>query len=333
MRTIQRFNVSRAYKLLIMDLGLSPNEVLQTAGLPTNLLERQDGSLSGEEYFQIWRALERIVGGDELPLRIARVISVEGFDPAIFASLCSPNLNVALQRLRQYKRLIGPMCLDLKIGPQHTAISIHYLGNAGPMPNVLGMTEMVFLTRLARLATRHQIMPSRVTTPSLPRNLDDYHTFFGVRPVLADKHEVAFHADDAQRPFVTEDTRSWDFFEPRLNQRLYELNEETTAQQRVRFALLQMLPSGESSIDEVAKRLSMSKRSLQRRLQEEGAAYQDLLSNLRKELAQHYLSRSRLSSGEISYLLGFHDANSFIRAFNRWTGTTPGEYRRRYAYD
>lgn len=52
------------------------------------------------------------------------------------------------------------------------------------------------------------------------------------------------------------------------------------------------------------------------------------LNTTRKELAQHYLSRSSISPGEISYLLGFQESSSFIRSFRGWTGITPGEYRR-----
>jgi AraC-like DNA-binding protein len=88
-----------------------------------------------------------------------------------------------------------------------------------------------------------------------------------------------------------------------------------------------MLPAGQNSIEEAANRLGMSKRSLQRRLSEESSSYQEMLNATRRELAQSYLSRSSASLGEIAYLLGFQDGNSFIRAFRGWTGQTPGEYR------
>jgi AraC-like DNA-binding protein len=88
-----------------------------------------------------------------------------------------------------------------------------------------------------------------------------------------------------------------------------------------------MLPSGQSSIEDVANRLAMSKRSLQRHLADEAISYQDVLNDTRQELASHYLARSTISPGEISFLIGFQDTNSFLRAFKAWTGVTPGEYR------
>jgi AraC-like DNA-binding protein len=59
------------------------------------------------------------------------------------------------------------------------------------------------------------------------------------------------------------------------------------------------------------------------------SSYQEVLDTTRRELAQHYLARSSISPKEIAYLLGFHEGNSFIRSFKRWTGKTPGEYRQR----
>ena len=72
---------------------------------------------------------------------------------------------------------------------------------------------------------------------------------------------------------------------------------------------------------------AMSKRTLKRHLSQESSSYQEILKTTRKELAQHYLSRSEISQCEIGYLLGFQDGNSFLCSFKGWTGTIPGDYR------
>ena len=117
------------------------------------------------------------------------------------------------------------------------------------------------------------------------------------------------------------------FFEPGLKQKLIDLELEASTADRVKSALLEMLPSGQTSIEEVANRLAISKRSIQRRLNAEGSNYQTVLNATREELAKHYLSKSSFSQGEISFLLGFQDTNSFTRAFSSWTGKTPGQFR------
>ena len=77
----------------------------------------------------------------------------------------------------------------------------------------------------------------------------------------------------------------------------------------------------------VCERLLVSKRTLQRRLGNEGTNFQNLLNSVREDLANYYLKNSDLTHTQISFLLGFNDPNSFFRAFHNWTGTTPESAR------
>lgn len=327
MKQATQFSVQPGWKLLISDMGINPRNVLTLAGLPADLFSKKNATLSPNEYFRFWNALEEAAGAEELPLKFGQVISVEAFDPPIFASLCSPNLNTALLRLAEYKRLIGPISMTVEIGKRKTSVTLECYGHDGQIPRSLGATELVFFTQLARLATRKSIVPADLALPQLPENPKPYKSFFGM-PIRSGKViRIAFTAQDAVYPFLTENAAMWDFFEAELKKRLSDLDTETTISQRVKSALLEMLPSGHSSIEEAARRLALSKRTLQRHLSQESSSYQEILNTTRKELAQHYLFRSAISQGEIGYLLGFQDGNSFLRAFKGWTGTTPGEYR------
>ena len=82
-----------------------------------------------------------------------------------------------------------------------------------------------------------------------------------------------------------------------------------------------------NSIEYVAKQLAMSKRTLQRKLSEENYSYQWVLKKVRQELADYYLQQTQLPIIEVSFLLGFQETNSFIRAYSSWTGTTPSQVR------
>ena len=327
MKQATRFSVQPGWKVLITDLGINPALVLKLAGLPADLLARKDASLSPADYFRMWHGLERAAGTDVLPLKIGQHLSVEAFDPSIFASLCSANLNTALQRLAQFKQLIGPLTLTVEITAYQTGVTLDCYGNDEPIPRSLGAAELVFLTQLARLGTRRHVVPLRVELLQLPDERGTYQEYFGVPLSRGPANRLAFSAMDAGQPFLTENVAMWDFFEAGLAKRLSDLDSEAGMKERVSSALREMLPTGQSSIEEAANRLGMSKRSLQRRLSEESSSYQEVLNATRRELAQSFLSRSSASLGEIAYLLGFQDGNSFIRAFRGWTGQTPGEYR------
>jgi AraC-like DNA-binding protein len=79
--------------------------------------------------------------------------------------------------------------------------------------------------------------------------------------------------------------------------------------------------------ESIADALHLSRRSLQRRLKEEGTSYTQVLDETRRQLAAQYVRHSRLSINEITYLLGFSEPSNFSRAFRRWTGASPTAYR------
>jgi AraC-like DNA-binding protein len=96
---------------------------------------------------------------------------------------------------------------------------------------------------------------------------------------------------------------------------------------RVKNALRQLLKDGLPRKERVAEKFNMTVRTLQRHLQLAGSSYQEILDQLRQELAEHYLLRSDLPIQDIANYLGFTEARSFHRSFKGWTGMTPGEFR------
>lgn len=326
MKQATHFSVHPGWRILLSDMRLNSEHLLRLAGLPADLFSRKEASITADQYFRLWTAIEETAGSAS-PLLIGQAISVEAFDPPIFASLCSPNLNVAMQRLSTFKKLIGPMALSVDIGPLKTSITVECYGAEGDIPKSLALTELIFLTQLVRLATRHRVIPLEIIVPSAPQNLEPYSDYFGVAPRKGSAIRVSFSSQDGLRPFLTANESMWAYFEPGLRKRLSSLDSAAKMGDRVKAVLLEGLPAGEYSIEFVAKQLAVSKRTLQRQLSDESTSFMDILNNTRQQLAQHYLKSQSVSQGEIAYLLGFQEVNSFIRAFKDWTGHTPGTYR------
>jgi AraC-like DNA-binding protein len=323
------YTVSRAWRLLLKDLGFHPAAVLQRARLPGDLFSRESASLDSLQYFRLLIALEEeATEADEtelvpLPLRFAQAMSADWFDAALFAALCSVDLNAALLRIAKYKRLVAPINLKVDITPSVTALSLEWLDEAIPPPRVAVAIELVFFVQLARLATRTPVKPLGLVS-SVPLDaVSQYESYFGCTIETGRIATLVFSAADAQRPFLTADHGMWSFFEPALSKRLHELHIKASMTERVRSALLEGLPAGSVAMEAISRKLGVSSRTLQRRLQGEGSGYQQILDNVRMSLAQHYLEFSSMNGAEIAFLLGFEDPNSFVRAFHGWTGTTP----------
>lgn len=319
--------LDRGWGIVLRDLDIQPENVLRRAQLPRDLLTREQTQVSVEEYFRLWTALEDEADDPELPIRLGLASTPEAFHPSIFAALCSPDLTVAVKRIAQYKRLIAPVTLTIEDGPGGLFVGKQWDDPVVEVPAVLGATELVFLTQIARIGTREAICPLKVESPYRMEPVAAFEAFFGVMPEPGEKHGVTFSAADARRPFLTASETVWETFEPELRRRLTELEASASLSERVRSVLLESLPSGEASINVTARRLGLSARTLQRRLRPEGTTYKEIVRRTREQLARHYVTKTDLAYVEIGFLLGYEEPSSFFRAFREWTGTTPEQTR------
>jgi AraC-like DNA-binding protein len=124
--------------------------------------------------------------------------------------------------------------------------------------------------------------------------------------------------------------------DPYLNELLVAYCEEALARRApgggvtpsdVENAIASLLPHGMARVDEVARKLGMSRRTLARRLESEGSTFSDVLNRLRGDLARRHIADSALSVSQIAWLLGYREVSAFTHAFKRWTGKTPREMR------
>ena len=111
---------------------------------------------------------------------------------------------------------------------------------------------------------------------------------------------------------------------------LEQLTRTRSLRERITQLLGPLLNGGrEPNLEEVAARLKLPTWTLRRKLTEEGTQFRAILNDTRRDLAMTYIRDTELAFGEIAYLLGFASAEAFQRAFKRWNGETPGEFRRR----
>ena len=317
-----KFTIDIGWAGLLQTLGVKTEDLLRHAGLPQGLLSQAAPQLDSEAYFRLWTSLEELMDVPEIALTIGQALTPDGFSPPLFAAFCSPNLKVALERLSTYKPLICPMTMTLADQDGLVSLTLN-MADHWELPTSFVLMEQVFLVHLARMATRQQIQPAQVILRQPPAARSVYRTFFGVPVSQGDVNRIVFRRADAQIPFLSVNNAMFEVFEPVLKKRLSELEQDASVSERVRASLAEMLASGQTGIGDVADRLAMSSRTLQRRLSLEGTSFQALLNKVRADMARIYLSKTHYSNAEIAFLLGYDDPNSFIRAFHGWTGVTP----------
>jgi AraC-like DNA-binding protein len=117
------------------------------------------------------------------------------------------------------------------------------------------------------------------------------------------------------------------FFETHLESQLCEYEDDSSLDQRVGILITQSLSEGIPRISDIASRLGMSGRTLQRRLSVRGRSFQTLVDESRRQLAQRLLEKNEYPLAEIAFLTGFSEQSAFNRAFKRWAGQTPRSFR------
>lgn len=304
--------------------GLQPEAVLRQAGLSVRLLDDPDFVVDPAQYFAIWAAAEALSSDPDLGVKLGRKMPHLPFGSALVAFSCADRIRTGLDRLTLFKPLVAPIRIE------HRETADGYLARFLPLDDsqkfcaLLANFEVSFFVELCRLLTGRDVAPLKVGTIDPAPALED---FLGIAPDPKGAPEILFRQSDIDLPLISENADVWQGLEPILNRRMLELDRDASAADRVRAELIELLPSGRSSIDDVCGRLGMGRRNLQLRLAEDGTSFRGVLENLRRDLAVSYLRDEALRVEEVSYLLGFADPNSFYRAFRDWTGMTPAEAR------
>jgi AraC-like DNA-binding protein len=322
-----RYSVGASLKQTGALLKISPQRVLRRAGLSAALANDDDILVGAETYFRIWDAMCAEADRPGIEMDLAMAYAHGPFIPPIFAFSCAETLGLGLKRLSDFKPLIGPVEMDVERHGKGLTVSMRPSEPGLSMPPSMGLFELLYIMECARTFTGESVTPVETSLPGR-HDLDDAsHKYLGKAPKTTGIVSLMFSTEDAGLPLITRSPSLWETLEPGFVEQLEERMGTATMSGRIKRALAEALPGGSTSVDNMARRLNVSKRSLQRRLSEEGTSFQKLLDETRFEMSDRYLKDTGLSLPEISYLLGFRETSSFFRAFHAWTGTTPGDYR------
>lgn len=308
-------------------IGIRVSEALKAAGVPEDLFSRKKPVLDEADYYRLMDAVGGQITDPALPIIIASADNIESFSPPIFAAYCSKNALTCLDRLSKYKRIIAPMRYEVTRENGKTVLVIDTSRDDLSMPQFLVETEMVFVIHILRTATKQNITPLKIKMRE-PVLDAAFSSFAGCEIRQGPENAIVFADEDMARPFISYNENMWKFFEPELQKRLSEMDRDDSFSAKVRSALTELLPSGAGTADDVAAKLGVSKRTLQRKLLDENTSFQKQLNGTRELLAKHYLRNTEMSSDEIAFLLGYQEINSFFRAFNAWTGMSITDYRK-----
>lgn len=327
---MKKFIVNGQYQQLLKQNGCDIGKVLKAAKLPENLFTHEQIRVTEQEYYTLMNVIANQATDQQTLLNLSTFNGIETFSPPIFAAYCSEDGMKFIERLGQYKQLIGPVVYQINQSEDAIIITLKSLNGQVIDSKFFVISEFIFLVNLISKATEIKVKPLKVTStfmdfePVLVNVLE-------TKPVVGETNSITFKMTDLELPFLTNNAALRSYLTPELKRRLSELDVDKSVSAQVRSALVDLLPTGETTAEDVARKLNVSKRTLQRKLKEEGTNFQKQINSVREMLAKSYLKNTTLSSDEIAYLLGYLEVNSFLRAFTIWTGISFSEYRKQIA--
>lgn len=312
-------------------LGLDVGAVLAAAGIDPSAPDDAEARIPHVAALALWHEAAARSGDAAFGIHVAEEIRPGAFDVLDYAIRASATLGEGLERLVRYHRILHDAAVvGLRVQADSAWLE-HVLPREMPvLPRQVAEFIVAAWLVVARQATALDFAPVEVTfRHESPADLAEHHRLFRA-PIRFSRPANGFRFARGllDTPLVKSDAGLCAVLEQHARELLGRVPAVTALSQRVRHLIAAGLSSGVSS-DAIARKMHMSRRTLHRQLAGEGTSFRKLVDELRRELAVRYLAERRMAIAEIAFLLGFSEASAFHRAFRRWSGRTPAEYRER----
>jgi AraC-like DNA-binding protein len=324
----KHFRIPGRLPARLQELGIRVSSLLQNAGLPPGLFAESRIIVTTEELFALWKGIGQASSNPAIGLELGTETRPEHFDPIALAALSTATFGEAMRQMARYKQLSCPEEIIHETDAAEWSIQFRWLLAGGVEPTVLTDLCFAWVLCVARHGTGTRLSPLRIELVRPPAHEKILRRHFESPIVFgATRNAMVFRAADAALPFVTRNAELLAILAPQFDQELKQHKDQETFPERVRSAIQRKLAGQRPKIEEIARDLHISSRTLQRRLRDAGYSFQQVLEEARHQLARHYLNNSLLELSETAYLLGYEDASSFVRAFRTWEGVPPAHWR------
>ncbi len=313
------------------DYHIDPQDIFARLGIDTDDFFRTGARVSFVTMARLWRHAIAASGDPMLGFKVGARVVPSDFYVLGHAWLASATMLDALRRMSRYSAVFSTAIARVEVRPSpggYLLTQTYAKTDPEPAKAARDASYAAFF-RMCGFVNKESLRPLRaaLTIPGEHRS-SAYDDLF--RCPISYGHPVEkwrFAAQDLESPLSGSVPDLVDVTDRIAEEYIASFDQNTVAT-AVRQQIMQMLPSGLADQQTVAERLYCSTSTLQRQLGAEGATYRSILDATRQELAERYLKAGEYTLAQIAFLVGFADQSNFARAFKRWTGMTPGEFRK-----
>lgn len=310
------------------ETGIDPLPLYKKAGIRPELLLNPNARISINSVDKLWEQAAEVIEDPCFAIDMAELWHPSQIGALGYAWLASTTLRRALNRVVRYAHVISED-LDLEITdtPAGLKLSADLEDSVFTLPQHHDLLLAV-LIHMCRFNFGEELLPVEVClahpAPACSKKITDY--FRTDIKFDAEQTSLTLARTDADQSLMSGNREIALMHDEMLMKYMVTIKKGDIIQQ-IQSIILENLPDGHVSDKMVAKELNLSERSLQRRLQERKTTFRILLDSVREMVAKQYIKNPMNRMSDIAFLLGFSEQSAFSRAFKKWTGQSPVEYR------
>lgn len=325
-------SITRGLVGYLLGQGVTEEAISQAAGTPTAVFLREDGRVSLQREHRLWEAAAQLSGDDYLGLTLGAVEDARRGNLAAYLCLQQPDLESMWAMFARYHRLVHDVAVLEATTEDGADVIEHGFPETLPQPpRIPSEFTLAVVWRASCLVTGQELDLREVHwSHSESERLAIYRTKFPTAVQIRfgqPRNRLVFAPGTLGLPVLGGDPSLGRILEQHAQQALAALPTSRTMETEVRELLPTLLATGDSGIDTIARRLGLSRRTLQRRLEADRADFRSIVDQVRRELALRYIQDRSLNVSEVGFLCGFSELAAFSRAFRRWCGMSPRVYR------
>ncbi|MFC6628611.1 AraC family transcriptional regulator [Acinetobacter beijerinckii] len=317
----------RALLDYLINIGIDPKNLFDNDLI--SAIHAQDRRISIPDWQRMFEKSIAFTNDSNLPLKVAEIQEPRYLGMLGFAAMSSRTLGDAISILVRFEQLVDDVNSVHLVEKNHL-IELHWIPLSASSPIFMQLSLACWII-LARILTKQPTLECEAHFSfKKPLNLEAYYRIFGDAVSFeAESTKLVFDKSWLNLPITLFDSVTNHLLIGQAEEMLRTKNQPDFLKDLNRY-LSANLATNQVTISEAANALNLTPRTLQFKLHELGLGYRTLLEKIRHEHAERYLKHTDLTLNEISFLLGYLEQSSFQNAFKRWTGKSPGSFRKSF---
>ncbi|WP_020407039.1 AraC family transcriptional regulator [Hahella ganghwensis] len=302
--------------------------MLRSEDIDPALLDEQDTRISLESFNHLWNAARQQLQDPAVGLHVGECVDSSRMGVIGHIVFNNRTLGQALQQYERLSALVNEGVLTKVRVDGEEAVIEYYCDESLYHPSNMERLLALAVTR-ARKYVSEKIYLTRVGfSHSAPDYQPEYERIFQCSVKFDQPYcFMAFHADFLEFELPHRNPYLHQALTRQVEALLQKMSLRRSISHKVKGIVAKRLSRGDIDAGNVAEKLNMSRHTLYRKLKQENNSFQELVEQVRKEKALDYLQKKKYSLSEIAFLLGFSELSAFSRAFKRWTGESPAQFR------